>query len=89
MIRALLFVWTLCGGQLLLEAVVYEKYVHEIVNPFVRDMQREYGLICVGSGGTMPRNVEEISVHFYLYRRTALEEARELVIKLKEDLVSR
>ncbi len=71
------------------EEAIYEKYVDEIVNPFVRDVKNKYGLVCIASGGTMPRNVERISLRFNFYQKTSLEEARELIIKLKAELISR
>lgn len=71
------------------DAAPYEKYVNEIVGAFAHDMKKEYGLICIGSGGRMPRNVETIGVRFYAYWRSPLEETRELIVKAKEKLVNR
>jgi hypothetical protein len=71
------------------ETPLYLKYVHEIVNDFANEMQKEYGLVCVGSGGSMPRNVETIKVSFYIYRRGTLQEARELIVKAKTRLVEK
>lgn len=67
----------------------YEKYVNEIINSFATDMKKEYGLVCVGSGGRMPQRVEKVSVSFHAYRRATLEEARELVVKSTQKLVDR
>jgi len=52
-------------------------------------MRKEYGLICIGSGGRMPKDVEEISMDFNLYQRTTIEEARELMVKVREKLVDK
>jgi hypothetical protein len=67
----------------------YEKYVDEIIDSVARDMLKEQGIICVGSGGRMPRNVETIKIFFHSYRRTSVEEARKLVIRTKEILVNK
>jgi len=71
------------------EEAVHEKYADEIVNSFAREMQKEYGLICVGSGGRQSRDVETIMVSFNVYREITLEEARTLIVKAKERLVEK
>jgi hypothetical protein len=75
-----------CQGVPLLP---YEKYVDEIINSFTKDMRKEYGLVCVGSGGRMACGVETIKILFYAYRKATIEEARELMVKTKEKLVEK
>jgi hypothetical protein len=67
----------------------YDKYVDEIISSFTKDVEKQYGVVCYGSGGRMPRNVETIVVCFNLYQRATIEEARELLVHLKENLVRR
>jgi hypothetical protein len=78
-----------CSCSVEAEGPPYGKYVDEIVGAFARDMRKQYGLICVGSGGQMPRNVETIGVYFYAYRKSSIEETRKLMIKAQENLVNR
>ena len=63
------------------ERPIYVKYVHEIVNEYKKEMKKEYGLQCIGSGGSMPHDVAEIGVMFAIQKKvTSLEEARELEV---------
>lgn len=67
----------------------YGKYVDHIVSEVAKEMKRDYGLICVGSGGSMPTNVRSIDMSFHVYRRGTLEEARELMVQAKTRLVEK
>jgi len=59
----------------------YLKYVNEITNSFVREMEKEWkDLYCIGSGGRMPHNVEEIEVLFVVNRKVDVEEARKIEV---------
>ena len=70
------------------ERPVYVKYVHEIVNEYIKEMEREHGLHCIGSGGGMPKDVEEVGVMFTIQKKvTSLEEARELEIAAIQKLL--
>lgn len=65
----------------------YEVYVNQIVNSFSKDMEKEYNLICIGDGGRMPYDVEEISVKFLAFRKVSIEEARKLEVNCTERLL--
>ena len=67
----------------------YVHYVNEIIRDFVREMERETGLGCIGSGGEMPHDVERIEVRFVEYRSTTLEEARALEVKAIQKLLKK
>jgi hypothetical protein len=61
-----------------------EKYVNEVTREFKKIAKREFGLSSCGSGASMPYDVEKICVHFAVPKRGSVEEARELMVKLKE-----
>jgi hypothetical protein len=65
----------------------YIKYVHEIVNKFAKEMKQRFGLACIGSGGSMPTDVEIITVCFQIRRHVSIEEARRLEVEATEALV--
>ncbi len=66
----------------------YEKYADQIISVFAKKfVNQEQDVVCVGSGGRMPHNVEEISVYFYVYKKGSIKEARELEIKATEMLL--
>ncbi len=58
----------------------YLLYVNEIVNSFEKEMNDKYGFICIGTGGGMPYDVEEIFVKFQVYKQVNIEQARKLEI---------
>ncbi|MBS0584871.1 MAG: hypothetical protein JSR76_01050 [Verrucomicrobia bacterium] len=82
----MIFSWNFTG---VLYGAAYEKYVDEIVSSFIKDVQKEYDIVCIGSGGRMPKYVEEISLDFNAYRRADIEEVRELIVQLRTKLIER
>src|SRR3989304_10206716 len=62
----------------------YIVFAHEILNTLAHEMEKEYGLHCIGNGGGMPHDVEELSVNFIAYQRASIDEARELEVKVTE-----
>ena len=64
----------------------YLKYVHEIVGVCSKEMRDHFGLVCVGSGGSMPHDVEKMRIVFESIRKVSIEEARSLEIKVIERL---
>jgi hypothetical protein len=78
------------GGFVMSEEVMpYEKYVDQIIHELEREMAREHGLICIGSGGSMPTNVVSIKLVFNVYKRGSIQEARELMVKAKTRLIAK
>jgi|JI9StandDraft_2_1071091.scaffolds.fasta_scaffold259877_2 hypothetical protein len=77
------------GSITSLHAGLSERYVTEIVDSFAREIEKEYGLTCQASGRRMPRGVEIIKVRFTADRRATVDEARELLVQVRESLVQR
>jgi hypothetical protein len=71
------------------EPAEYLQYEVEIRKFFAEEMKKEFGLVCIGEGGSMPYDVEEIDVNFICYKRGTIEEARKLEIHATERLVKR
>ncbi len=67
----------------------YEIYVNEVIKAAREEIERESNLICIGSGGGMPYDVEEISLKFMAYQRPTLEEARRLHLFATEKLLEK
>jgi hypothetical protein len=65
----------------------YVQYVTELTKSFASEMYKEYGFECVGSGGSMPYDVEEISVKLVTCQIATVDQARELEIKATERFV--
>ena len=68
---------------------VYIEYLNEITVPFIKEIEREFNLSCIGDGGSMPYDVQEIEVMFVAYRRGTVEEARKINILATEKLLKR
>ena len=64
----------------------YVYYVHEIIHQFEKKIKKERGLQAYGSGGSMPFDVESISVSFSLFKNMSIEDARKLEVDLIEEL---
>lgn len=69
------------------DAENYEVYANQVVSSFASEMEKEFGLICIGEGGGMPRDVEKMSVEFISYQRATIELARELEVKVTERFI--
>src|SRR3990172_1282018 len=70
-----------------LEKEDYEVYVNQIVKEFAQVMKEDSGLRCIGGGGRMPYDVEEMSVEFISYQKATIEQARELEVKATDRLL--
>src|SRR3990167_2983108 len=67
----------------------YLKYVHEIVDDFVKQMEKKYQLHCYGSGGSMPTDVEKIEVLFTSYNKSTIDDARKMEVDAVQELLQR
>ncbi len=63
-----------------------EKYVDEVIKNFESLAKKEFGIIAYGSGAGMPFEVERINVGFTTHRRVSVDEARKMIVELKEKL---
>ncbi len=63
-----------------------EQYVNELIRDFEKIVGKEFGIKASGSGAGMPYDVERIEVNFSVYKKGTIEEARELMVNLKERL---
>ncbi len=60
------------------------RYVNEAVREFEKVAVNEFGVFSDGSGASMPKDVESISVSMTIYKKGVIEEARELIVRLRE-----
>src|SRR5690606_25794011 len=67
----------------------YLKYVNEVVDDFVKKMEKKYQLHCYGSGGSMPTDVEKIKVLFISYNKYTIEDARKMEVDAIQNLLQR
>jgi hypothetical protein len=66
------------------ESPLYVQYVHEVTSTFLNEVYKKYGFACDGSGGSMPYDVQKISVSLVTRRSATIEQAREWEILLTE-----
>lgn len=69
------------------ESPLYTQYAVEIIQSFSKQVEKEFGFECIGSGGSMPHDVQEISAKFIVYQDATIPQARELEVKLTEKFV--
>jgi hypothetical protein len=69
------------------ESPPYTRYAVEVIRSFSKQVKEEFGFESTGSGGSMPHDVQEISVDFVVYQNATVEQARELEVKLTEKFV--
>jgi hypothetical protein len=62
------------------------KYAAEIIKEFEKEACKEFGIEAMGAGGQMPFDVVSFDVRFWVRKKGTVEEARELIVKLKEKL---
>ena len=65
----------------------YTLYVNEIIKSFTKEMQRDFGLNCMGSGGSMPYDVRSIDIMLSSYGRKNIEDARRLGVASVQRLI--
>jgi hypothetical protein len=66
------------------ESPLYVQYVHEVTSTFLNEIYKKYGFECAGSGGSMPYDVQEISVYLVTRQSATIEQAREWEVLLTE-----
>ncbi len=61
-------------------------YANQISQEFIREIENKYGCVCIGSGGVMPKQIEDIRIEFAIEHRATIEEARALEVLAVERL---
>ena len=75
------------SGKKIDDSPEYTQYASEVTNAFVKEMYKKYGLECGACGGSMPWDVEKISVSLHSDRSATIEQARELEVRATERFV--
>jgi hypothetical protein len=65
----------------------YIKYVDELIGDFVEKMEKKYKLHCYGSGGSMPKDVEEIEVLFTSYQKSTIDDTRKVGVAAVQEFL--
>ena len=60
------------------------KAAKELTYVFARQVEKEFNVSCMGTGGGMPHDVETIHVSFISYEVGTIEKAREFIVKTTE-----
>jgi len=62
----------------------YETFSNQITRLLVEEVEAELGYKCEMSGGSMPRDIESISVGFAIDERASVDRAREIEVEITE-----
>ena len=65
----------------------YETFADQVTNDFVKIAKKEFHLECMGTGGSMPNDIETFSISFIAYRKATIDQARKLEIQLIEKFI--
>lgn len=84
MLLMFLFLLHSCNSE---SANVLDRYFDQVVRVFTNEMKHQYGLICVGSGGSVKEKIEIFSIRFYCYQHVSIEEARALYVTITDRLI--
>jgi len=63
-----------------MEKFDFRGHADDLASKLVQEMQRDYHLHCIGSGGAMSRDLENIELYFIANRKGTIEEARRIEI---------
>jgi hypothetical protein len=69
------------------EREVLNRSLNEVVDMLEKEMKEQFGLRCIGQGGSMPYDIQEIGVRFLVHQQVTIEEARELEVRATERFV--
>ena len=69
------------------ERAIINRSVNEVVDALEKEMKEKFGLRCIGQGGSMPYDIQEIGARFLCHQQVTVEEARELEIRATERFV--
>ncbi|MBX9744262.1 MAG: hypothetical protein K2X08_03515 [Chlamydiales bacterium] len=61
--------------------------IRKITSSFIKQVEKEYKFDCIMTGGSMPRDIAEIRLHFDTYQSASIEQAREWEVRLTERLI--
>ena len=64
------------------------KAAKELTYVFARQVEKEFNVSCIGTGGGMPHDVEVIAVDFMSYEVGTVEKAREFIVKTTEKFLT-
>jgi len=79
------FCFSSCGYQ----SPYYIKLAHEITAKTGEKLEKEKGLLLVGTGGQMMNDIQMMMMGFFFYRVVDIETARQLLARLCTFFVSR
>lgn len=85
----LIFFLILSGPSLFTEdSPKYIKMADHITFKTLKNFKNAPKLKLIGSGGSMMKNVEEISLLFYYYHPASIDEARNIILEIANNLIS-
>ncbi len=85
-ILCLLLLASGCGGG---KQAPHARRTQALLESFGKEMEKEFGLVFQGCGGSMPNSVDEVEVLFEAHRKGTIEEARALQIAGTEKLLQK
>jgi hypothetical protein len=70
------------------EAMPHSKEARRVMSVFIAKVQKKHGLFLTSSGGALMEDVKAVFLSFGLEKRVSVEEARELYVKIAQELLA-
>jgi hypothetical protein len=65
-----------------------EHDVKKFIQHLIPELEQEFGLVCIGDGGSYGESISKITLTFNAFRRATTDEARQLYVRCTEKLLS-
>ncbi len=62
----------------------YETFANHVTRILIDEVKRDLGYPCEMTGGSMPRDIENITVGFAVYEKASVDRAREIEVEITE-----
>lgn len=92
MLRKIKFLFSLCLLAIVSQLNAEETFdlrarVDQIADEVIKEMEKDYSISCIQTGGSMTDNLQGIKVSFGAFRKGSIEEAREIEVEAIHRLV--
>lgn len=67
----------------------YQKYAYKLMNSYSKQITKEANIEIIGTGGSMRKDVEKVTLHFVSHQKMDLESARKLYVKIVEGFLNK
>lgn len=71
-------------GEIVSKPIDYERFANQVTKILIEEVKRDLGYSCEMTGGSMPHDIERITVGFAVYEKASVDRAREIEVEITE-----